>query len=110
MSWWGWLDLAGSVLFLADAAGLVTFVGLYGLRSDWRATAAGRVVFGILAIVATIMVAAIALELVDDSTGHLRAVLRVGLYGLLLGGIVHLIVVLLRAQRAERSSPGPPPR
>lgn len=112
MSWWDVLDVAGHVLFLADAVALVTFVGLYGARSAWHATPAGRVVFGVLAIVAAIMVAAIVLELVGDSSGHIRAMLRVGLYGLLFGGIVHLIIVLLRAQQAaaanDTDEPEPP--
>lgn len=100
---WRVLDVAGDVLFLLDAAGLVTFVVLYGLRSRWRSSPVGRVVLGFMAAVAAIMVSAVVLSLIGDGLAtYLRIVLRVALYGALLGGIVHLIVLLLRAQRSGR--------
>jgi len=98
---WTVLDLVGDVLFLLDAAGLVVFVGLYGLRSRWRGSPIGRVVFGFMATVMTIMVAAIAVDLIGNGWADaLRTVLRVVLYAALLAGIVHLIVLLLRTQRS----------
>lgn len=101
MNVWDLLDLVGDLLFLACALGFVTFVALYGLRSHWRATAAGRVTFAFMAVVASIMASAILFGLWDGHE-HERLVVRVVLFAALLGGIVHYHVILLRAQRAER--------
>jgi ABC-type bacteriocin/lantibiotic exporter with double-glycine peptidase domain len=102
---WAVLDAVGSVLFVANGAAASTFVVLYVARSDWRATKAGRIVLLFMATVAAIIVSAVLLALVHDDllADQLRAVLRVVLFGALLAGIVHLIVVLLRAQRADRA-------
>lgn len=100
---WDVLDAVGSVLFVLDAAGLLAFVLLYWRRSAWQATAAGRLLLRFLAVVAVIMVAAVLLPLVGNGVAeYLRIVLRVVLYGLLFGGIVHLLLLLRSAQRRDQ--------
>lgn len=102
---WDLLDKIGSVLFLLDAVGMTVFVALYALRSQWRATEAGRLLLRFMAIVAAILVAAVVLGLIGNGAAdYARVVLRVVLYGLLLAGIVHLIVLLLRSQRRDRAA------
>lgn len=103
---WDVLDTIGRVLFIADAVGIMLFVVLYATRSAWRATPVGRLLLRFMTVVAAIMVAAIVLPLVGNGMAdQVRIVARAGLYGLLLGGIVHMIVLLLRAQRRDRTPP-----
>lgn len=101
---WRVLEVAGALLFLADAVGLGVFLLLYGLRSDWRATQAGRIVLRFMAALLAIMVAAVVLGMAGDGllADQVRVVLRVVLFGALLAGIVHLNIVLVRAQRRDR--------
>lgn len=100
---WQVLDLVGDLLFAVSAVGVTTFAVLYGTRSRWRATPAGRVTFGFMTVVASIMISAILFGLLwPEGYERQRLVVRVALYGALAGAIVHYIVVLLRAQRADR--------
>jgi hypothetical protein len=104
---WELLEAVGTVLFVLDALGLGVFVILYGVRSHWRATEVGRIVLRFMAALLAIMSAAIVLHFVGEGllAEHVRLMLRVLLFGALLGGIVHLNVVLVRAQR-RRSDEG----
>lgn len=102
---WSALDAVGSVLFLLDTAGMTAFVVLYAVRSDWRATEAGRLLLRFMAVVAAIMVASVLLGLIGNGAAdYARSVLRVLLFGLLFGGIVHLNILLLRSQRRDRAA------
>jgi uncharacterized membrane protein YeiH len=105
---WEMLETAGTVLFVLDAVGLAVFVVLYGLRSDWRATEAGRAMMRFVAVLLAIMTAAIVLRFAGDAllVEPARLLLRVLLFGALLAGIVHLNVVLLRVQRREHAGRG----
>lgn len=96
---WRVLDVAGSILFIADAVAATTFVVIYALRSRWRSTPVGMVLLGIMAVIAVILDVTIALELLGEVDDRVVVVLRVALYGGLLGGLLHLIRLLLRAQR-----------
>lgn len=102
---WSVLDKIGSLLFLLDAVGLTAFVVLYWRRSEWKATEAGRLLLRFMAVVAAIMLAAVVLGLIGGGAAdYVRTVLRVVLYGLLLGGIAHLNILLLRSQRRDRAA------
>lgn len=106
---WQVLDVAGSVLFVADAVAATTFVVVYAVRSRWRSTPVGMVLLGVMAVIAVILDVTIALELLGDVDDRVVIVLRVVLYGGLLGGLVHLLRLLLRAQRRVPQGQDSPP-
>lgn len=103
--WWRVVDLVGDLAFAASAAAAVVFVALYATRSRWQATAAGRITLGFMTVVAAILLAAILFGTVWQGPGfdHARSLVRAVLYVALLGGIGYYTVVLVRAQRADRS-------
>jgi len=102
---WQAIDLAGDLAFAAAAVAAMVFVVLYATRSRWHATPVGRATLGFMAVVAAILVTAILFSTVWDSSGfdHARTLVRAVLYAALFGGIVWYTVILVRAQRADRS-------
>jgi len=102
---WQAIDLAGDLAFAAAAVAAMVFVVLYATRSRWQATAAGRITLGFMTVVAAILLAAILFGTVWQGPGfdHARSLVRAVLYVALLGGIGYYTVVLVRAQRADRS-------
>lgn len=101
---WQVLDVAGDVAFAAATAAALLFVGLYGARSRWRSTPAGRVTLAVMTALAAILLSTILFGTVwrDHDHDHDRIIIRLVLYSLLFGGLVRYTMLLLRAQRADR--------
>lgn len=91
-------DLATYVL-LANILPLGAFIGLYGSRSAWRSTAAGRTLMYMLGIVAGIIVLIIAARVFGQFPG--RTWIALVFYALLFAAFSGMTRTLLRAQRSD---------
>ncbi len=83
------------VLLMVEAIG---FVALYALRSNWRSTAAGRAVMGLIACIATIC----ALGTVNLALGDYpwRPFVRVTAFAAVGLTLMNLLLALISAQRS----------
>ncbi|MGW5519290.1 putative phage holin [Nocardia africana] len=90
--------LAGDVFFFLLAVKAWIFVGLYGFRSNWRATAAGRAVMGLVACIALICTQA-TLTIIFGLGFPGRAAVRLILIGSVGITLMNLLLTLVAAQR-----------
>lgn len=91
--------LAGNLFFVLLMVKAWVFVGLYGFRSNWRATAAGRAVMGLVACIALICTqAVVTITLGSDFSG--RSAMRLILLGSVGLTMMNLLLTLIAAQRS----------
>lgn len=74
------------------------FVGLYGIRSNWRATAAGRAVMRLVACMGLICTHGVLTIVTDYSYPGLTIIRPILLLGILLA-VLDLLLTLVRIQR-----------
>lgn len=99
---WDVIDLIARGLFLLSVVASVVFVVLYGARSSWRATRAGRAIMGFMTILAFIMLLTVIFGiLLEGISRPVESVVRLVTFSALFAGLVRLIIVLLRSQREE---------
>ena len=89
--------LAGDVFFFLLGAKAWIFVALYGFRSNWRATAAGRAVMGLVACIALICTQATLTIVFGEFPG--RPAVRLILIGSVGITLMNLLLTLVAAQR-----------
>jgi hypothetical protein len=97
------MQQGGTVFFALAAVCINMFVILYGSKSDWRTTEAGRVLFWFLVTVAVIMDVALVFRFLHVS-GAVTTIIRFILFGTLAGVTVRLNTLLLRSQRRDRQA------
>ena len=105
------LQLLGNALLALSAPGGIAFTLLYGLRSAWRATHAGRALFWLSASLSGILTL-YALAVLWGPDYAFREEARFLLSITVLINIYRMLWVLLRAQRRDRSrllTAAPPP-
>lgn len=92
--------MISDIVILAIGAGLLLFVGLYGLRSNWRATRAGQAVMGFFASLLLLALNSIATSLAHWYERNELLVLILEVFVLI--SIYWCIWVLFRSQQKSR--------
>ena len=96
------LQMIGNVLLALSAPGATAFTVLYGLRSAWRATHAGRALFWLSASLSGILLL-YALVVIWGPDYAFREEIRLVLSVTVVINIYRMLWVLLRAQNKDRS-------
>lgn len=98
----GFIDLLGNLFFLASMLASGVFMFLYGFRSNWRATEAGRVIMWFMATVSVILFMSVFFALGWPNSEHpVRVVFRLLAFGFLFVAILRLILSLLKEQSKQ---------
>lgn len=90
-------NLAANVLIVLLAVKCIVFVVLYGIRSNWTATAPGRAVMGLVGSLALISVVGSLTITLGDYPG--RPVVRLVMIWLAAVAVMPLLLSLIDAQR-----------
>lgn len=97
-------ETAADIILGGTAAVAWAFVGVYSLRSHWRATAAGRAIIRLVLCIASICTQGLATILTDSSYPG-REVIRPVLLLLVGVAVLDLLWTLIRIQRREAADP-----
>jgi hypothetical protein len=92
-------ELAANILLALLMIKASIFVGLYGFRSNWRATAAGRAVMGLVACISVICMLGTVNLLMGGYPG--RPVVRLVAFVAIGIMLMNLVLALVAAQREE---------
>lgn len=94
-----WALAANAFLVLLTIKG-AAFVGLYSVRSNWRATSAGRAVMALVACITTICAIGTAGWIVGNYPG--RVFVRLGAFVAIGLVLMNLLLALIQVQNSER--------
>lgn len=95
------LQMIGNWLLALSSPGAVAFTLLYGLRSAWRATHAGRALFWLSASLSGVLLL-YALVVIWGPDYPFREEIRLALSVTVVVNIYRMLWVLLRSQRMDR--------
>jgi hypothetical protein len=93
--------LAANIFLVLLTGESALFVGLYGARSNWRATTAGRAVMALVACIATICAVGTVGWVAGAYAG--KAFVRVGAFIAIELTLTNLLLALVQVQNRERN-------